>query len=1066
MADDNQKSTDAQRGQQASSQGGGRGYAHPKKIVLGRPILGNAVISDVTVGGMSASQGGINPLRPFEPVIISGRDIKRFNGWAYRLPGQLPLPITNLGIFDNQISFRPQNHKGFIARGSKVEIIFYNQKNRKQVFRLPFDFEYNPTRQEDKDKKNRGAGGKGGAAGGGGTHAFDEMIRAPFEATVGKFAEGLTGGGKKEAKTPPASAPTQPAAQKKPEEEGGGGGDEADYDRGTEIGEQEVSGAQTSTAEIGGQTIAGGTTVSQAGGTLGVSGTAQGSHVVSGGGTASVQEQQTTQVFGTVSGTQQTQVTGTTSGGGQVSGGGTVTGQRQAGGTVTAGVSGEAEVTQKISGKVSGGGAAAGTVTGTETVLTGGTAAAAQTGGVSGTVSGGGQMSAGGTAGISQPGGAQAAQTSAPTGTSSGTGTLSAAGTAQVGASFSAAGGTGLGAMPQPAGSASAAPSSQEPGRAGSSTLPAPQPGQTAAEEESKKLAEVLPPEQPIPAQQQPAPPPEVSEEEGESVPEAPASVPSAQIPGERAATPTPEQEETPARAPAQILPGLGSVDAVGKKPEVMEPLGSVARELAKQQGGRLPSEKPGTGGIETEPSPGDRLAPGGEGIEPKTEEQAEGGGGGEEPNVPGGPSEGGPAAAGKPSEPAGREPLPTGPGQVPPGGSPEEGAGAAGPEAAAPAAGSAAAAAPEAAAGAAEGAAAGAAGGPAGALAGAVAAGMGAAELAEAELVANRAVNTFLNEQAGIWVWAFALPTLGVSILLGAIVGDLLWLMKDWIVEKVLTNNPVLSSFPNLNIKDLKIKFGLLLKAQIIAMNLIVVIVPALSLMLVLYIGCNFPVPDNFLTGHYTSVIGITYPPVCKNLDDAAKATGMSSLSYSLNTSSPSGGSLSLSQDVNQKISAYSGIIDACALKVVVQKESAGDANVIGCDCAANGHPEYCPDKSKTYSASYQFNWNQCSYGIGLTQWTIFPQGGSGYKAWQSARYPSRSVLNNWYGIQDFLNPDTSLQLTAQSLSASYNKSSAPDPRGKIQDAFTAYVGQSSQTANLVAQRMLLYDLCKSTGP
>src|SRR6185436_8199502 len=78
--------------------------------------------------------------------------------------------------------------------------------------------------------------------------------------------------------------------------------------------------------------------------------------------------------------------------------------------------------------------------------------------------------------------------------------------------------------------------------------------------------------------------------------------------------------------------------------------------------------------------------------------------------------------------------------------------------------------------------------------------------------------------------------------------------------------------------------------------------------------------------------------------------------------------------QAINEAVKLFPNV-DACMLRVVVQKESGGNANAIGCDCAANGNAKACKDPRK-YSPlpgsgepPYDFNWNECSYGIGLTQ-------------------------------------------------------------------------------------------------
>ncbi|MBI3232297.1 MAG: hypothetical protein HYZ51_04430, partial [Candidatus Doudnabacteria bacterium] len=102
------------------------------------------------------------------------------------------------------------------------------------------------------------------------------------------------------------------------------------------------------------------------------------------------------------------------------------------------------------------------------------------------------------------------------------------------------------------------------------------------------------------------------------------------------------------------------------------------------------------------------------------------------------------------------------------------------------------------------------------------------------------------------------------------------------------------------------------------------------------------------------------------------------------------------------------------------------------------------------------KFNWTSCSYGIGLTQWTIYPFGGSGYQAWRDPQTPSRNILGQWYTVNDLLDPQTSLGLTAQSFSQNLARAN-----GDVAAAFAAFVGQSSRTGQLVNDRMALYNLC-----
>lgn len=97
---------------------------------------------------------------------------------------------------------------------------------------------------------------------------------------------------------------------------------------------------------------------------------------------------------------------------------------------------------------------------------------------------------------------------------------------------------------------------------------------------------------------------------------------------------------------------------------------------------------------------------------------------------------------------------------------------------------------------------------------------------------------------------------------------------------------------------------------------------------------------------------------------------------------------------------------------------------------------------------------------GIGLTQWTIFPKGSSGFASWQDASTPSRSVESGWYGVQNFLDPNTSLDLTAHVFGDNLAKAN-----GNVATAFGNYVGAGSQQTQLVNNRMALYNLCKGNS-
>jgi hypothetical protein len=284
---------------------------------------------------------------------------------------------------------------------------------------------------------------------------------------------------------------------------------------------------------------------------------------------------------------------------------------------------------------------------------------------------------------------------------------------------------------------------------------------------------------------------------------------------------------------------------------------------------------------------------------------------------------------------------------------------------------------------------------------------------------------------------------------------------MKDSITKKALRLAPLPSKFKHLDSGDFKIKFSMSVKLQIAAMNLIIAAVAgilAILIVAVMYEYCNLPIL-------YPVRVVVGTQSFCDSFVQSKFGVAVSSVVSSSNgfqSSNNAPGSLSSTAQwtaaINANAQKYN--IDACILRVVVQKESGGDASAIGCDCAAKGKPQLCTDSSRDYYSGYKFNWAQCSYGIGLTQWTIFPQGSTGFAAWENASRPSRSVESSWHGVSDFLDSSTSLDLTAHVFSDNLAKAN-----GNVATAFGNYVGASSKQAQLVSDRMTLYNLCKSNS-
>ena len=87
--------------------------------------------------------------------------------------------------------------------------------------------------------------------------------------------------------------------------------------------------------------------------------------------------------------------------------------------------------------------------------------------------------------------------------------------------------------------------------------------------------------------------------------------------------------------------------------------------------------------------------------------------------------------------------------------------------------------------------------------------------------------MNTYLNT-ASAWVWGAALPSLGLSLFLGAIVGDLLFFLKDWLIKKAIKLASASGLAKGINISEYSaeqlakhIKFSTATKVNVLLMNL-----------------------------------------------------------------------------------------------------------------------------------------------------------------------------------------------------------------------------------------------------
>lgn len=240
--------------------------------------------------------------------------------------------------------------------------------------------------------------------------------------------------------------------------------------------------------------------------------------------------------------------------------------------------------------------------------------------------------------------------------------------------------------------------------------------------------------------------------------------------------------------------------------------------------------------------------------------------------------------------------------------------------------------------------------------------------------------------------------------------------------------------------------------KVVTIFSNLLALLVPIVVVVLLLFVACQIP------GSAYTELGG-----VCKSLNETAMFN-VSGGNQSGNITLPSG---PLSTDswtgAIQSILASGRYpnVDACMMRVIIQKESGGNSAVIGYD--------YPPDKrSNPFQPNnpplYGLNWAH-SHGIGLTQWTIFPQNSS--NRWQDPNTPSR-YLNDpvlgarYYTLADFLNPQISLQLTAATLNRNIqaNMRNGMDRTRAIKKAFGDYNG-SGENGSYANSTIQLYTMC-----
>jgi hypothetical protein len=147
-----------------------------------------------------------------------------------------------------------------------------------------------------------------------------------------------------------------------------------------------------------------------------------------------------------------------------------------------------------------------------------------------------------------------------------------------------------------------------------------------------------------------------------------------------------------------------------------------------------------------------------------------------------------------------------------------------------------------------------------------------------EAETIINKEVDVILNRLAWL-VWGGAFPSFGLSILIGAILGDIIWLMGpriimssgkivNWLMSKMPVKSP-LNKASDL-VAKIQPKLSAKVKLQILLMNLIVLII--LFLIIVIIIAVLYDICSSKL--NYLSADAYNLNEYCasiKNLVEGA---------------------------------------------------------------------------------------------------------------------------------------------------------------------------------------------------
>ncbi|MBL8030495.1 MAG: hypothetical protein JNN11_04575 [Candidatus Doudnabacteria bacterium] len=138
-------------------------------------------------------------------------------------------------------------------------------------------------------------------------------------------------------------------------------------------------------------------------------------------------------------------------------------------------------------------------------------------------------------------------------------------------------------------------------------------------------------------------------------------------------------------------------------------------------------------------------------------------------------------------------------------------------------------------------------------------------AEIKVAAETASKFLDTMLLS-ACAWIWGMAIPTFGLSIILGAVAGDFIVLLKGWLISRATRG----ISLPE-KVKDYtdkiaeQVTISMKVKLNILLMNLIALIMIVAFFLFFLYVGCNTPVG---IASHRFSYIGSSYPQACEVMD------------------------------------------------------------------------------------------------------------------------------------------------------------------------------------------------------